>query len=133
MLCVHYCQGIMFIATWTPVNLTSIGSLSLGTASTFHFQIPDIIPHTASEFLLYAYFACGTAGIQKENDIIFYVEDGGVRFEKFLYLRSFNQVAWNTNSDNMWFPMPADRQIHVNVQAAIPRNCYARLYTIGYR
>ena len=115
------------------MTLTSVGSLNLDTASTFHFQIPDIIPRTASEFLLYAYFACGTAGTQRENDIMIYVEHGGVRLEKFLYLRSYNQAAWNTNSDNMWFPVPADRQVHVSVQTTIPRYCYVRLYMIGYR
>ena len=50
---------------------------------TFHFQILDIIPHSASEFLLYAYFGCWTVPVDRENDIIIYVEHGGVRFEKF--------------------------------------------------
>lgn len=122
-----------FIATWTPVTLTSIGLLNIDSASTFHFQIPSIIPHNSSEFLLYAYLACGHAAVEIDSDITFYVEDGGVRFEKFLHLQSYSQDAWNTNSDNMWFLMPADRQIHVNVQAAAGGNCYAHLYVIGYR
>ena len=121
------------LAVWTPVDLTYIGTVSLSTTSTFHFQIPDIIPHTASEFLLYASLDCGDGGGTKTNDIAFYVEHDGVQFKKFLYMRSYHQSAWNTNSDNMWFPMPADRQIHVIVQVAVPRNCRARLRTIGYR
>ena len=136
VLFVHAFTGRSYtlgLAIWTPVELTFVGALNFDTASTFHFQIPDIIPQTAKEFLLYAYLACGRADGLRDSDIVFYVEHDGLRFEKFLYLRSFPQEAWNTNSDNMWFPMPADRQIHANVEVVIPRYCFARLYVIGYR
>ena len=115
------------------MELTFVGTLNFDTASTFHFQIPDIIPHTANEFLLYASLACGSADGIRTNSIVFYVEHDGIQFKEFLYMRSYPQSAWNTNSDNMWFPMPADRQIHVIVQGAIRGDCFVLLYTIGYR
>jgi hypothetical protein len=119
------------------VNLTYIGEadFSAGTTAIFHFQIPDIIPDSdsASEFLLYATLNCGTSDIEMRANIIFYVERNGIRFEKFLRMHSYDQNAWNTNSDNMWFPMPADRQIHLEIVPIAFRSCSSKLWVIGYR
>ena len=122
-------------ATWTPVAKTPIspGGLSLQNATTFNFQIPDIIPLAAREFMVYAIVKCGGTNHQRVGDIIFYVMHNGLRFEKFLYMHSYGQEAWNTNSDNMWFPMPADRLLHVEITVAIPGNCRALFFAIGYR
>ena len=136
MFIVHVFTGRSYafgVAIWTPVDVTLIGSVYIDTASPFHFQIPDIIPHTASEFFLYAVLVCGAAGVSKTNDILFYVEHDGVQFKKYVYMRSHHQSGFNTNSDNMWFPMPADRRIHMIVPVPVPQNCFAQLHTIGYR
>ena len=123
-------------ATWTPVAKTPISpaeGLTLENATTFNFQIPDIIPLAAREFMVYAIVKCGTSPFQRTGDIIFYVMNNGLRFEKFLYMRSYNQNAWNTNSDNMWFPMPADRLLHVEITVAFPGDCRTLFSTTGYR
>jgi hypothetical protein len=122
-------------AMWTPVDKTNIsqGGISLEDATTYSFQIPDVIPLTAREFMVYAIVKCGTAQLQREGDIIFYVMHNGFKFEKFLYMHSYNQAAWNTNSDNIWFPMPADRLIHVEITVALPGDCLALFSAIGYR
>ena len=123
-------------AMWTPVAKTPIGpaSLKLENATTYNFQIPDVIPLTARELLVYASVKCGTATVQRSGDIIVYVMHNGLRFEKFLYMHGYRwQAAFNTNSDNVWFPMPSDRLVHLEITAAIPGNCSARLSTIGYR
>ena len=138
LVCVCYQELIirsyvLYSATWTPVNRTEIGQANFTPGTTFHFQIPDIIPNSASEFLLYASMDCGTSVNDISDNIIFYVEHGGIRFEKFLRVHSYHQSAWNTNSDNMWFPMPADRQIHVDVVPVTIPNCSSRLHAIGYR
>ena len=139
-VCVCVCVFVLISSyalgsgTWTPVIFSYIGSANFYPApSTFHFQIPSVIPHTAREFLLYAYIDCGSSVNDIVDDIVFYVEHGGMRFEKFLRVHSWSQNAWNTNSDNMWFPMPANKQVHLDVvQVTIPY-CFARLYAIGYR
>ncbi len=137
-VCVHYLliRIAPCLATWTPVNLTYIGKADFGagTTATFHFQIPDIIPDSASEFLLYATLNCGYSdNIDMRANIIFYVERKGIRFEKFLLMHGYYQDAWNTNSDNMWFPLPADRQIHLEIVPIAFRKCSSRLWVIGYR
>ena len=121
-------------AMWTPVAKTPIGpeGVSLENATTYNFQIPDVIPLTARELLVYASVKCGTAQL---GDIIFlnHVMRNGLRFEKFLYMHGHEQAAFNTNSDNMWFPVPADRLMHLEITVAVPGNCLALLSTIGYR
>ena len=123
-------------AMWTPVAKTVVGpadGVSLDRATTYDFQIPDVIPLTASELLVYASVKCGTANLRTFGDIIFYVMHNGLRFEKRLYMTGYDQMAVNTNSDNMWFPMPADRFMHLEITFANPGNCLALLSTIGYR
>ena len=123
-------------AMWTPVAKTPIspGGLNFRNATTYTFQIPDVIPLAAREFMVYGIVKCGTAHFQEVGDIIFYVMYNGLRFEKFLHMHSYRyQEAWNTNSDNMWFPMPADRLFHVEITVAIPGNCRTLFFTTGYR
>ena len=124
---------------WTPVAKTPIIGpeaslrLSLENATTYNFQIPDVIPLTARELLVYASVKCGTATLRRFGDIVFYVMHNGLRFENLLYMHGYEQAAFNTNSDNMWFPMPADRLIHLEITVAIPGNCLTLLSAIGYR
>ena len=122
-------------AMWTPVAKTPIGpeGVSLENATTYNFQIPNVIPLTARELLVYASVKCGTAHLRRFGDIILYVMRNGLRFEKLLYMHGHEQAAFNTNSDNMWFPVPADRLMHLEITVAVPGNCLALLSTIGYR
>ena len=107
--------------------------LSLENATSYNFQIPNVIPLTARELLVYASVKCGTARLRRFGDIILYVMCNGLRFEKLLYMHGHEQAAFNTNSDNMWFPVPADRLMHLEITVAVPGNCLALLSTIGYR
>ncbi len=38
-----------------------------------------------------------------------------------------NENAVNTNSDNMWFPMPINRRIYMTVDRDIGTNCRSNL------
>ncbi len=125
-------------AIWTPVEKTIIGPgrITLEDGTTYSFQIPDVIPLIAREFMVYVIVKCGWVPLEKssiESDIIFYVMHNGLRLEKFLYMHSYSQGAWNTNSDNMWFPIPADRLIHMEITVAISSRCPALFYVVGYR
>jgi hypothetical protein len=125
-------------AMWTPVDKTIIGPgrITLEDGTTYSFQIPSVIPLTAREFMVYAIVKCGWVPLERssiESEVIFYVMHNGLRFEKFLYMYSLEQGAWNTNSDNMWFPMPADRLIHIEITVSISSRCPVLFYVIGYR
>ena len=76
---------------------------------------------------------CGTANRGTILHLKVFTQDGSnKRFEKYLYMHTWNQVAINTNSDNMWFPMPINRRIYMTVDMDAGPNCGAHLYAIGY-
>ena len=102
-------------------------------ARTMSYSIPSIIPNTAREFLLYSTATCGWSSINMNVDITYYVEVNGIRYEHFLNTHAYPQDAINTNSDNMWFPMPSNRMVYVEPSLAVPYNCHYSVSVIGYR
>ncbi len=83
--------------------------------------------------LIYAIMHCGFANVFTTLHLKVFTQDGSSkRFEKYLYMLTWNQIAINTNSDNMWFPMPINRRIYMTVDRDVGTNCAAHLYAIGY-
>ena len=121
---------------WTSVPKTDVGSSSLTHTGTFSFTIPSVIPSTASEVLIYVAAHSGGAdrgSTSKDYDITLFTQIGTIRYEKYLHLFPYFHIAINTNSDNMWFPMPPNRRVYLALQTAHGANVLARLYAIGYR
>ncbi len=48
-------------------------------------------------------------------------------------LYSWNQNAFNSNSENMWFPMPPNRRVYLTVPEAYGVKAMAFISVIGYR
>ena len=119
--------------TWTSVPITYIGGTDLRHPNTFSFVIPSVIPSAAKNVLIYALMHCGHASHQITLHLKVFTQDGSnKRFEKYLYMLSLDQVAFNTNSDNMWFPMPVNRRIYMTVDRDVGTYCKAQLFAIGY-
>ena len=138
--CVYLCMytanenAYVSLVSWTPVNMTEIGGDNLNTATTLSYNVPSIIPNTAQGVLLYSIARCGTSSdVGRGGDITYYVVENEVRYEHFLLMRAYPQEAHNTNSDNMWFPMPSNRLVYVDVPIALPGNCFTTVSVIGYR
>ena len=121
------------VVPWTPVNRTEIGQHNLNTATTLNFIIPSLIPNTAQAVLLYVTAHCGFSTIDMGADISYYVVVNGTRYEHFLHMFGYRQQAHNTNSDNMWFPMPPNRLLYVGIPQEFPRNCHTYVSVIGHR
>jgi hypothetical protein len=119
--------------TWTSVPKTNIGNSNLQHASTVSFTIPSVIPSTAREVLIHAGVFSGYTNRGPDHDLKFFTQIGTTRYEKYLLVYSYPQLAYNTNSDNMWFPMPLNRRIHLAVPTAHGPDAGVRLYAIGYR
>ena len=118
------------------MNRTSIGFSPLNTATTLDFQLPNTtFPDTVKEILLYATVRCGYSNQQPTTvtEIPFYVEENGIQYAKFLNMINYPQNAWNTNSDNMWFPLPSNRMVYVHVPTALTGYCETSISAIGYR
>ena len=118
---------------WTSVTKTSIGTSNLRHASTITFTIPSVIPSTAREVLIHAGVFSGGSNRGPYHDLKIFTQIGTHRYEKYLMIHSWDQAAINTNSDNMWFPMPTNRRVYLTVPAAHGNNAGVRLFTIGYR
>lgn len=121
---------------WIPVNKTSIITLSSSAmvAGTYQYSIPGVIPDSASELLLYISVTCGHSSTGDGlKDILFYTMEGDQRFGVYLQIHAYHQDAINTNSDNVWLPMPTNRLVYVEVPVTYTRGCVYHLSTTGYR
>ena len=61
-----------------------------------------------------------------------YVEINGIRYTKLVYMFPHEQDGINTNSDNIWFPMPSNCLVYISVRIPFP-NCEAGVNILGYR
>ena len=119
--------------TWTSVTKRYIGSSNLQHASTMTFTIPNIIPSSAREVLIYVGVKIGQSNNGPNHDLKVFTQIGTNKYEKYLMSHSWHQLAINTNSENMWFPMPPNRRVYLTVPTAYGRRAAAYLYAIGYR
>ncbi len=119
---------------WTSLLKTSIGTSNLQHAGTLSFTIPSVvIPYSAREVLIHAGVYMGTSSRGPQQDLKIFTQIETTRYEKYLLEFSWYQEAINTNSDNMWFPMPPNRRVYLTVPAAMGDNAGVRLFAIGYR
>ena len=81
--------------------------------------------------LTYIYVYCITSSYSQSGDLQFYVDQDGVTHSKRMYVYSYSG-DYTINSENMWFPMPTNRVLYMNVPYTFS-NCYAYIYANGYR
>ena len=119
--------------TWTSVRMTRIGSTNLRHAGTLAYIIPSVIPSSANEVLVLANIRCGNSSPGPHQYIKIYTQQETRHYEQYILMESWTQNAINTNSDNMWFPMPTNRRVYIEVPTAHGIDCLAKLEAIGYR
>ena len=124
------------LPTWTPVRKTYIGRVHLTHPSNIYlaFRIPSVIPSGVRAVLIYTTLECGRANQDVTQDVQIFTEGtyGYPHYLKYIYVHSYNQNAWNTNSENMWFPMPANRKVYMKYTRNSGARCYVTLYATGY-
>lgn len=114
--------------------MTPIGKTNLSKAYNLSYTVPDVIPSGAKEVLVHASLHCGYSMLGPYISTRFYTQIGNNRYEQYLILFSWEEKALNTNSDNMWFPMPTDRLIHLVVMDEYGDDgAGATMFAIGYR
>ena len=93
-----------------------------------------MIPTSAREVLIYATVKSGWVETDSHpTDVEFSTRKGGNRYEKYLRLDAYRRDAINTNSDNMWFPMPPDRTLFVYLPGVFNGDVAVDVSAIGYR
>ena len=119
---------------WTSVSTTSFVNAGFQEASIRAFTIPSVIPSTAREVLLYVVIQVGSTGPHFGWDYVqLYTQEKSVKYTKLLGFATYEQEAWSTNSENMWFPMTTDRQLYVQMFNAYTGHIYFFVSAIGYR
>lgn len=122
--------------TWKSISMTKIGHSNLQTTAlpaTFAYDIPDTVPDNAKEVLVYVYFWSGNSNPQTLSHFKIYTEEGDHKYEQYVALRSYrNTNFFNTNTDNLWFPMPSNRKIFMEVPHR-HGTAGGEVYVIGHR
>ena len=118
-------QQLSYPVTWISIPFTQIGTTNLKHAATLSFTIPSVVPSSAKEILIHAGFSTGTSNNGPLQYIKIFTQIGTTKYEKYLMMLSYPQNAHNTNSDNMWFPMPPNRRVYLTLQTAVGNNCWS--------
>ncbi len=108
--------------TWTSVPKTNVAFNNLNQAATFSYIIPSVIPLDAKNILILVYAGIGPPknGLHGVGgDVIIFTQDGSnEHYEQYMYLSAWIGT-WRAQTDNMWFPMPANRRIYITVPVSI--------------
>jgi hypothetical protein len=122
------------VVNWTSVSMTVIGQSTLQHTGTITYDIPSLIPSSAKEVLVLVSVRVGyTSPSDLGHYIKIYTEENSQQYEQYIYLYSYRQNAYNTNSDNMWFPMTSGRQVFMKLSSSHTGNLRLILHAIGYR
>ena len=126
-------EAVQQSGDWISVQGTLIGTTKLERTGTLAFNIPNVIPSTADEVLVFVDAQWGDSRPDVASYVKIYTQEGSQRYEMYISLHTFAQSAWSANSDNMWFPMASTGQIFVQVTTPLKFNVLLSLYAIGYR
>jgi hypothetical protein len=123
------------VSNWTSAPITSIGVGSLAEVTTMDFIIPKVIPSTAKEVLILATVYTYSVSTNPLTNIKIYTQIGFTQYEKYLSYIPYSSTGIMVNSDNLWFPMPTNGLVFVNVPYALgdASKGSVQLYAIGYR
>ena len=114
--------------------MSQIGTSRLGHTGTLAYDIPSVIPNSAKEVLVLASVRMGnTSPTNGLHYIKIYTQQNSQQYEKYLMVYSWQNTAFNTNSDNLWFPVTTGRQVFVELSIAHTGSLKFYLHVIGYR
>ena len=120
--------------TWTSISIRSFGISNLRSTGTISFVIPSSIPVTAKEVLVFTEIQNGSSGPQDRiSRLKLYTEEGNKRYEQYITIHTYIQGAWNTNSDNMWFPLMSNRRLYLEKPNVHSGGVSVQVFAIGYR
>ena len=118
---------------WESFDLVRVGIVNFQTTALQTFTIPSQVPSTAKEVLVFINVYLGYSQDLISQMKIYTQHSPTRRFEKYLPLKAYNQKAWSTASENMFFPMPQDRHIYLRITRTLPGNVNGIVNVIGYR
>ena len=118
-------------SNWTSVPITKFGNTTFDVADTFSFSLPNVIPDASEVLVNVGLYTEGSVAVDLQ-DVRIFTQIGTTTYDKYLTLYT-STSTFNTNSDNMWFPMPPNRRVLLALPTAVDGKSGARLSAIGYR
>ena len=118
---------------WESISMTQIGTINVRSTNTQSFIIPNTVPSTAREVLVYVYVIKGYSQEYFSQMKIYTESSPTRRFEKYLPIKTYHQDAYSTTSENMFFPMPSNRRVYIRLTNTHPENVHGYVNIIGYR
>lgn len=88
-----------------------LGAFPEGGGKQAVFPIPSTVPDSAREILVYAQVATGYVEGGPHRFRVAVAPNGGREVSFYLYATGQSQAGWGYNSDNVWLPMPQNRQL----------------------
>ena len=120
--------------TWTSVTMTRIAYTQLRHTGILAYDIPSAIPNSAKEVLVLVSVRVGSSGPRDRTHYVkIYTEQDQKQYEKYVFLTTYDQNAWVSSSDNLWFPMTSGRQVFVKSEYVHTGQVYVEIHVIGYR
>ena len=119
---------------WNSITRTPIVYNNLQSANTFSYGLPNTVPSTAKEVLLFVVLQAGYSYPHDQKIFIkVYTENNGKRFEQYIFAITYRRNNdWSYSSDNMWFPMTTNRRVYVESPRALS-GVAMLVHVIGYR
>ena len=95
-----------------------LGPLPSGKSTLLNYNIPDKIPDSAREIFIYAYIATDFVKGGEQGFKISVKLDDSREAAFYLYTHANTKPGWAYNSDNVWLPLPVDREVRVQALGA---------------
>jgi len=95
---------------YQPIDVP-LGVLPEGDGKQVVYPIPVTVPNSAREVLVYAQVATGYVEGGPHRFRMAVALDDGREVSFYLYATGQSQGGWSYNSDNVWLPMPRNRQL----------------------
>ena len=121
------------LKNFNPVNI-ELGPLPSGKPPSLNYKLPSDIPDSAREILVYAYVATDLAkgGVHNFKIAVKIAESKEAVF--YLYANADTKPGWSYNSENMWLPMPVDRELVIYTEGTpLYGNWTSAVKIIAYR
>jgi hypothetical protein len=110
-----------------------IGSGKLNPPQIYQYNLANIVPETATQVLLYATIYSGNtydSTILVDVSIFVYVDEK--RLAQHLFIIAYRQDAYSSNTNNMWFPVPSNKMLYIQVPVGVPGWTGFWVDAIGY-
>jgi len=100
-------------AVWKAYRSVDVplGAFPEGGGKQAVYPIPATIPDSAREILVYAQVATGYVEGGPHRFRMAVAPDSGREVSFYLFATAQSQGGWSYNSDNVWLPMPGNRQL----------------------